>query len=150
MNPETDNRALVPVEYVGKKAEKTDNVAGTGLVWTPGQIHYVPPLMAQKLAKHPDVWRIAEDAAVDDDPARIGLVVTQTDAGLQSTVVDEKKPEVTPQTFDLPNLQGMTRSDIAAYAAANFNTNIPANGKKEDMITQIVSLANSRAAGEIQ
>ena len=37
----------VPVEYVGKKAVKRDNVANTGLEWTPGQVHIVPPLVAQ-------------------------------------------------------------------------------------------------------
>ena len=148
-----EQRALVPVQYIGKKREKEDNVAGTGLVWTPGQIHFVPPLVAQKLARHPDVWKVVDDATVDEDPAKIGLVVTDSDTQITQPPTKEgekKQPEQPPQTFDLPNLQGMTRPDIAEFVSRNFNTTLPANMKKEDMIAQAVNLANSRAAGEIQ
>jgi len=149
-----EDRALVPVQYVGKKREKVDNVAGTGLAWTPGQIHYVPPLMAQKLARHPDVWKVVDDATVDADPGRVGLVVTEPDTQTPASTAKEpegkKELEQPPQTFDLPNLQGMTRPDIADFVSRNFNTTLPANMKKEDMIAQAVNLANSRAAGEIQ
>ncbi len=148
-----EQRALVPVQYAGKKREKEDNVAGTGLVWAPGQIHFVPPLVAQKLARHPDVWKVVDDATVDEDPAKIGLVVTDSDTQIAQPPTKEgekKQTEQPPQTFDLPNLQGMTRPDIAEFVSRNFNTTLPANMKKEDMIAQAVNLANSRAAGEIQ
>jgi hypothetical protein len=45
------------IQYIGKKPEKRDNVAGTGLVWTPGQAHPVEdPKKVALLLAHPDVW----------------------------------------------------------------------------------------------
>ncbi|MAK55664.1 MAG: hypothetical protein CML17_07460 [Pusillimonas sp.] len=139
-----DNRHLLPVKYIGKKPQKVDNVANTGLIWTPGQIHFLPPMVAQKLSAVKDVWQIVDDATVDQDPANIGLVVTQVDPDVS------EHDDPNPRTFDLPNLEGMTRADISQYAESNFNTKLPANAKKEEMIAQIVTLANSRAAGEIE
>lgn len=142
----TDQRALVPVQYVGKKPEKIDNVADTGLAWLPGQIHFVPPLTAQKLARYPDIWKIVDDATVEADPAAVGLVVTETQLDPPAlTQID-----LQAKTLDLPNLAGMVRADISTFAASQFNVQLPANMKKEDMIQQVVALSNSKAAGEIE
>ncbi|MFT0547861.1 hypothetical protein ACMHYO_16220 [Allopusillimonas ginsengisoli] len=143
-----EQRALVPVQYVGKKATKIDNVAGTGLIWGPGQIHYVPPLIAQRLARYQDVWSIVDDDIIDQDPAQVGLVVTPSD--IEEEATDPSQVELQAKTLDLPNLHGMTRADIATFAAAQFNHAFPASLKKEDMINQIVNLANSRAAGAVE
>lgn len=48
----------------------------------------------------------------------------------------------------MPNLQGMKKEDLATFARAQFNHELDAALKKDEMIQQIVSLANSRAAGE--
>lgn len=145
---QTDKRHLVPVKYIGKKKEKIDNVAGTGLAWSIGQIHYVPPLTAQKLSRVTDVWQIVDDQTIENDPAAVGLVLTETES--EPNDEQPKEPDAHLQTFDLPNLSGMTKPDIATYAQANFNVTLPATDKKEEMITQVVTLANSRAAGEIE
>ena len=48
------------ITYIGLKASKTDNVAGTGLTWLAGQEHEVASLEAcSKLLKHADVWAVA-------------------------------------------------------------------------------------------
>lgn len=45
------------IEYVGAKERKTDNVAGTGLVWEgKGDRHKVSEKDAAMLLRHPDVW----------------------------------------------------------------------------------------------
>lgn len=140
-------QTLVPVQYVGKKQEKTDDIAGTGLVWTPNQVHYVPPLVAQKLFKHPDVWAEADEDALD--PATVGLVVeSQTLPGAEAD--SEKKDEEQVPPIVLPNLMGMTKPDLVNYAEKTFNQKLPDAMKKEDMAAQIVALANSRAAGEVK
>ena len=47
--------------YVGLKQQKADNVAGTGLVWTRGQIHEVEDAVkAAKLLEHPLIWQDAD------------------------------------------------------------------------------------------
>jgi len=145
----------VPIQYVGKKAQKTDNVAGTGLTWTPGQVHIVPPLVAQKLARFADIWREVDPGTVDDDPSSVGMVVTDLSAansglaGSKPTAPAGQPPkgEGEEKTFDLPNLQGMTKADLQTYSASQFNHQLDASMKKEDMIQQIVSLANSGLAG---
>lgn len=55
------------IRYVGAKSQKTDNVAGTGLTWLPGQSHQVRDLAAcKKLLAHADIWALDETA---EDPA---------------------------------------------------------------------------------
>ena len=57
------------IVYTGKKREKKDNVAGTGLTWAAGQAHEVPSLDAcAKLLRHSDVWALADGAAVPETP----------------------------------------------------------------------------------
>ena len=133
----------IPVRYVGKKARKLDNVAGTGVEWTPGQVHILPPLVAQKLVRFADIWREADPSEVEADPASLGMVVeTQT---AESQI---KPPEINQPTFDLPNLQGMTKTDLQTFAASQFNQQLDGRQSKEALVQQIVALANSRAAGE--
>lgn len=50
------------IRYVGSKQRKTDNVAGTGLVWNGnGDVQDVPDAAAAKLLQYPDVWAHAGD-----------------------------------------------------------------------------------------
>lgn len=60
------------IEYIGSKARKVDNVAGTGLVWAgPGDRHEVAEPAAALLLKHPTVWAAAEassQAVVEPTP----------------------------------------------------------------------------------
>jgi len=148
----------VPVEYVGKKAVKRDNVANTGLEWFPGQIHIVPPLVAQKLMRYADIWREADPDAVNEDPSKVGIIIgdpatlanSRAGEGAQGLTAGQQPPagqqqDEQPQTFDLPNLQGMTKADLQAFSASQFNHQLDATMKKEDMVQAIVTLANSRA-----
>jgi len=140
----------VPIEYVGKKPNKVDNIANTGLTWAPGQIHIVPPLVALKLLvpAYADIWREADLQAMEEDPSRVGIVVETEHLGMgKHDETGQEEPEQIPQTFDLPNLHGMTKSDLQTFSASQFNYQLASAMKKEDMINQIVTLANSRAAG---
>lgn len=133
----------IPIKYIGSKAQKKDTVAGTGLVWERGQIHFVPPLIAIKLTPYKDVWREAWDEA-EDNPASVGLVLTaQQSAGTPRSAEQSQVPP-----FNMPNLQGMKKEDLQTFALGQFNHQLDGALKKDEMIQQIVSLANSRAAGE--
>ncbi len=56
------------VQYIGNKPLKTDNVAGTGLVWNGhGDVQDVPEAAAAKLLRHPDVWALP---AVETEPEK--------------------------------------------------------------------------------
>lgn len=72
------------IVYVGLKDMKADNVAGTGLVWTRGQIHEVEDeAKANKLLFHPLIWQDAdkeyhltpEPKAVPAEP-RVSIIPT--------------------------------------------------------------------------
>lgn len=127
-----------PIRYIGKKARKEDNVAFTGLYWAPGQVHIVPPIIAERLLRHADIWAVADDTELQTDPAAVGIVVTEGD--IQKPEQGQRKP------FDLPNLQGMTKPDLQAYALGEFGVQIDGREKKESMINQIVTLANREDA----
>ena len=85
------------VVYIGLKPQKGDNVAGTKLVWAPGQVHEIEDeKIAAKLVEHADIWA---DAAKpyklleQGDPSRAPLPsVTITVPGAKFTV--EEPPEV--------------------------------------------------------
>jgi len=49
------------IVYIGRKGMKADNVAQTGLTWTPGEIHEVPDAKkADKLLEYSNVWADAD------------------------------------------------------------------------------------------
>jgi hypothetical protein len=59
------------IKYVGHKDRKVDNVAWTGLTWTPGQVHTVANVeTCQKLLKHSDCWAL-DDTAEREAEARL-------------------------------------------------------------------------------
>lgn len=135
---------LIPIMYIGKKERKTDTVAGTGLEWRANEIHFVPPLIASKLIRYTDVWREAWDEA-EEDPGRVGLVVTEQQTGTAAGQGTEQS-QIPP--FSMPNLKGMKKSELQAFALGQFNHQLDDALKNGEMVQQIVNLANSRAAGE--
>jgi hypothetical protein len=63
---------MIRVEYIGLKATKTDNVAGTATVWHgAGDVQEVKPEVWAKLRPYDTVWREATDqsATLHLDPA---------------------------------------------------------------------------------
>lgn len=125
---------LVGVKYIGLKARKEDNVAGTGLIWTKDQIHVLPASLVPKFQKHPDVWEIvpAGDLMGDELP-NVGLVVDKLGAtqqeledNLTKEAVEAARDEqaITEHMLtqeDLPaSFDPMTKADIAAFAQRNY------------------------------
>ncbi len=88
------------IEYIGLKAEKRDNVAGTQTVWLgTGDVQDVPDEAAAVLLKHPDIWRVAVETKTCDD----GTVA----AG----------PAPLPDESPADPLAGMDDAALKAYAA---------------------------------
>ena len=53
---------MIKIQYIGKKPQRIDTVAGTGIVWTGnGDVQLVPSDAAKRMLQHPDVWALAED-----------------------------------------------------------------------------------------
>lgn len=124
---------LYTIAYVGKKPERTDTVAGTGLVWTPDTQHDVSEAVAAKLLEHPDIW-----ACVGEKDA---------DVPAETPAIKEKEKE---EPFAHVNLADMSKAKIADYAARTFNVTIDSSNKtsKQSMIDQVINLQNSHRQGE--
>ena len=67
------------IKYIGPRAQKRDNVAGTGLVWTKTTpVHEViDPRAAALLLKYPGVWvqykpEAVKPAPIEEAPKRRG------------------------------------------------------------------------------
>lgn len=55
---------LVPVQYIGAKDRKEDNLTGSGVVWHGhGDVQPVTAAQWGLLSKHSEVWRLAKDEA---------------------------------------------------------------------------------------
>lgn len=57
----------VKVKYIGLNPIQKDTIAGTGLVWTRGQVHTVEATKAGLLMAHPMVWEIVNNDGIDQE-----------------------------------------------------------------------------------
>ena len=96
------------ITYVGKKALREDSVAGTGLVWRPGETLAVPIAAAATLLRYPDVWARADDDVTDDgEPEQ-----EQVQAPARHDEDDEALDAVPLQAVAV-----MDKADLARFAA---------------------------------
>jgi len=81
------------VKYVGAKLVKTDNVAGTKIVWVGnGDVQEVDDATWAKLSRHPDIWERVEDSRPKPSLAD---VVVNTPVSISDIV--RKKPGPKPK-----------------------------------------------------
>jgi len=143
----------VPIQYIGIRPLKADNVAGTGLTWHRHQIHPVAATLAQKLLRHPDVWQLvapedlpAVHAATDSAATAQG---TPAPLAAALSTVSQAPPPVSTEAHglpDLPDLGSMDKPALVAYAQNRFNQKLDARHSKSALVSQIVALTNSIAA----
>lgn len=120
------------IKYVGDKPSRDDNVAGTKLVWTPGQVHLVPAVQAAKLLKHPGIWQ------------KVGSEKSDKPVEIEPEVVEkEKEPP-----FEIANVDTMTKEALASYALRNFNETLDLTQKKAELVTKVRYLQNIAMLGQ--
>lgn len=96
------------ITYVGKKAQREDSVAGTGLVWRQGQTLPVPIAAAAALLRHPDTWVRADDDVADDGEPE------------HEPAAPAPRRDEADEALDVVPLQAiavMTKADLARFAA---------------------------------
>lgn len=120
---------MMAVKYIGKKPYRSDSVCGTGLVWTPGQVHVVTDDVGSRLIRHTDVWANVEitDAMAD---AAIPVAAPKKAA---------KKEEDEPRA-ELVNFGAMKLPALRDYARAHFNTTLPARITEETARRKVIEL----------
>ena len=104
------------IKYVGKKPQRSDSVADTGLVWKAGQVHVVTDAVASRLLQHPDCW------------AEVQLETAVAEAGRKPDVTDSKpkpvvKDEMTP--FERVNTRDMSLNELRDYARSHLSETLP-------------------------
>ena len=96
------------ITYVGKKAQREDSVAGTGLVWRQGETLPVAVAAAAVLLRYPDTWARADDDVTDDGEPEI----EQAAPARQRDETDEALDAVPLQAVAV-----MDKADLARLAA---------------------------------
>ena len=124
------------VQYVGKKPQKTDNVAHTGLVWTPGEALEVPAEAALKLIQHPDVWRLKEGEKISRK-----ALAEFAKAKPEKPEEDERDPL---ENFPKVDLNSLDKPGLIAFAMRHLNMELAPNMKEENMRDKITTTLMSR------
>lgn len=96
------------ITYVGKKVQREDSVAGTGLVWRQGETLPVPVAAAAVLLRYPDTWARADDDVTDDGEPEI------------EQAAPTRQRDETDEALDAVPLQAvavMDKADLARLAA---------------------------------
>ena len=117
------------VRYIGNRPQHIDNLYGTNLVWTPGQVHNVTIKAANQILLHTDVYEIAEEIP-DEPPAK----------GHEDTPAEE-----TPNIHIMPpNLDAMSKADLRLYAQQHYGENLHHAMSEENMRTRIMGFVGER------
>lgn len=100
------------IKYVGNKPSKEDNVAGTGLRWTPGQVHEVASLEAcAKLVVHSGVWVIDQETpapCAPPPPAPAPALEQAPEARQEADHKAAPTPAAAPAELAEPNQTGLS------------------------------------------
>lgn len=117
---------MIPVQYIGHRAEYREGCYGSGLVFVKDQIINVEDdALALKLLKHKDVYRRGKAPGETTAP-----------------VIDPKKPEdEEDKTQDLrDSISVMTKASVLAYAKTNFRTDLDASKKVGELRAEVIGL----------
>ena len=117
------------IKYIGSRNTHTDNLHGTGLVWTPDQVHNVEDGAAAKMLVHTDVYEEAK--TVKGEKA-----------------AEAAKPKKTEEEqIPLPNLDTMDKDALNIYALQNFGEQLDGRMSEASMRQRLQSMVNSRQLG---
>ena len=76
------------IRYIGNKTQKADNVAGTGIVWLPGEDKEVPNDKAMAFLVHTTVWEPSPAKPAEPEPKFI-LEVEMKDGAKETFILDD-------------------------------------------------------------
>jgi hypothetical protein len=145
--------ATIMIGYCGKKEFEHDHLYGSGLTWTPEDIHAVPVGIARKLLQHPDVYYDATDMVADAGLEGAGSNTAPT--GLEgkdpaANIVDANKPKEGEEDGNKPKddedltaraplvpLDTMTKADLFQYAQRHFGVELPGNLPKAELVEKV-------------
>lgn len=116
---------MIGIKYIGKRDEHHDNLYGTNLSWTPGQVRNVGDDVAKQMLVHSDTYE--EVKPVKGEAA---AVIAANDEPIK-----EAKP--------LPNLETMDKAALNLYSMQNFGEQFPAKMSEQKMRDNIMNRIQS-------
>ncbi len=145
MNSPTEK---IAVRFIGRKAPWKDNIYGTNLTFTAGQVREVPAHYAKQFLKHGDCFEmagypspaesIAEHAAQDSENSSL---VDDTDATLKQAEQErEEQQEKQSHIEDLRQRVMLCESkdELIEMAKTNWNQRLNKQKSVETMRTEVV------------
>lgn len=129
------------IRYVGKKDRKEDNVAQTGVVWEgKGDVQPVPDNAVPKLLMHPDIWELATEEPVTEQPSG----ETKTEEPVTEPVKTDPAKEMTEAEAMPPlvNLESMDKAALKDFAQRQFGHEFHPNTGEAKMRQTIIGMMN--------
>lgn len=136
------NLKTIPIGYCGKKAQETDHIYGTGLLWTTDTVHEVQLDKAALLLNHPDVWYDTRPAASrKNDPVRpVVAPNNRTQDG-----------EIFTASIALPqNFEELTPTELDVFSVRNFNVPLDMTEPIEALREKVRSLVEHSKFDELR
>lgn len=123
------------VRYTGRRAQFADRLYGTNLVWEPDQVRTLPPHVADKFLRHPDVFELAKGSVAkrgNDDSAEI----------LEITRKEDAQREQVQQAIQAMYLEvrAMDKEALASFAQRNYGQLIDRRHSVEDLRQEVVQM----------
>ena len=139
---------LVPVKYIGPRAEWYDRLYGTGLMFSTGQTRNLPTDIARQLLRHADLFEKADQPAletadgeavtVDDDTARLLE---------QGKKAEDAKHEQQVSIQDLyDQIDQMDKASLESFASTKYRIDLDKRKSVDNLRTQVKQLVDQFGA----
>lgn len=130
---------LVGIAYIGAKASKRDTYFNTGLEFERGQVHQVPAVTANQMARHTDVYALEssqrykewlakfESGELDQEP------VTAPQTHDAQTLVNDKVTELQLELQKFPRKDMIRDHEVTKALGLEFDADM----KMSDMVDAV-------------
>ena len=139
---------LVPVKYIGPRAEWYDRLYGTGLMFSSGQTRNLPADIARQLLRHGDLFEKADQPAfetadgeavtVDDDTARL------LEQGKQAEDAKHEQQVSIQDLYD--QIDQMDKSSLESFASTKYRIDLDKRKSVDNLRTQVKQLVDQFGA----
>lgn len=139
---------LVPVKYIGPRAEWYDRLYGTGLMFSSGQTRNLPTDIARQLLRHGDLFEKAdqppfetadgEAVTVDDDTARL------LEQGKQTEDAKHEQQVSIQDLYD--QIDQMDKSSLESFASTKYRIDLDKRKSVDNLRAQVKQLVDQFGA----
>lgn len=126
----------IAIKYVGKKPSKVDNVAETGLVWLPGQVHEVPVVKAAIMLQHPDVWAADKPISPQAHDTLAEVAKAEIEKQKKARDKEDEKRDIALVKKNLGEMKNKT--EIIDYAKKEFGIDLDPREKRAQLERRVL------------